>query len=236
MRKFLKIFVPLIVFTFVAGLYASGEEAEKGLSPDKAVEKLVKGNKRYYTGKMTHKNQGKKRRAETADGQQPFAVIVTCSDSRVAPEVVFDQGLGDIFVVRTAGNVIDDVAIGSIEYAVEHLGARLILVMGHKRCGAVKAVVDGAKVEGHLKAIVKKIKPAVNQAKKDKFELLDNSVRKNVLNVVKELEKSGPVLKKMTASKEVYIMPAYYDLDTGKVSPVSDKPVQPKKKGPIQYK
>ncbi len=235
MRKFMKIFIPFIVFTFVAGLYASSGNAEKALSPDKAVEKLVKGNKRYYTGKMTHKNQGKKRRAGTADRQKPFAVVVACSDSRVAPEILFDQGLGDLFVIRTAGNVIDDVALGSIEYAVEHLGVRLIVVLGHKRCGAVKAAVDGGKAHGHLIAIIKKIRPAVKKAKKEKYQLLDNSIRKNVLNVVNELEKSGPILKKKVAAKEIYIMPAYYDLETGKVTTVKGM-LKPKKPGPMRYK
>lgn len=217
MKKAIAVLV-FVLFSFV--VFAAHGSSEEGLSADKAMEKLEKGNKRYTSGKMTHKNQGKKRRAETAKTQEPFAVIVTCSDSRVSPEVLFDLGMGDIFVVRSAGNIVDDIGIGSIEYAVEHLGAKLIVVLGHERCGAVKATVDGGEAPGHIKKIVEKIKPSVEKAKKDKGDLLDNSIMKNVTAVVKELANAKPFLKEKAASGEIKVVGAYYDLDSGKVSGV----------------
>ncbi|HEY4484757.1 MAG TPA: carbonic anhydrase, partial [Nitrospiria bacterium] len=125
-----------------------------GLNPDKALTMLMEGNARYVEGKMLHPNQAADRMGELAKGQHPFAVILGCADSRVPPEIVFDQGLGDLFVLRVAGNIADDAVIGSIEYAVEHLGTTLVFVLGHERCGAVSAAVEvvtkGAKVPGHI--------------------------------------------------------------------------------------
>ena len=134
-------------------------------SANEALQKLIDGNKRFVTGQFALKDLGDARREELVKGQKPFAVILTCSDSRVPPEHIFDQGLGDIFVVRNAGNVVDPVTLGSIEYAVEHLLAPLVVVLGHDYCGAVKAAVDGGEAPGSIGAIIAKLLPSVEKAK-----------------------------------------------------------------------
>ncbi|HWI55307.1 MAG TPA: carbonic anhydrase, partial [Desulfobacteria bacterium] len=148
---------------------AAKEEAwPEGTDPGDSKMKLISGNVRYVSGKLQAKDlSAAKRKDLSENGQKPFAIVLTCSDSRVPPELVLDQGLGDIFVVRTAGNVVDPIAIGSIEYGVEHLHAPLIMVLGHEKCGAVKATVEAGdkKVEGNLGAIVDKIRPSVLKAK-----------------------------------------------------------------------
>ena len=141
---------------------------------------LLAGNARFVAGQPLHTRQNAARLSEVASGQKPSAIMVSCSDSRVAPEIIFDQGLGDLFVVRTAGQVVDDVALASIEYAVEHLGTALIIVLGHKRCGAVSAAVADGEAHGHLNALIDKIKPAVEQAKAMPGDALDNAVRAHV--------------------------------------------------------
>ena len=154
-------------------------------------------------------------RAATTKGQNPIAVVVTCSDSRTAPEIIFGKNLGRLFVIRTAGNVVDDVALGSIEYAVENLGVRLVIVMGHTECGAVKATVSGSHFPAHIASIVKKIRPAVNQAKTEQGDLLANSIRDNAKNVASQIRHDGAIPKNITGLK---VFPAVYDLETGKIT------------------
>lgn len=180
-------------------------------------DKLAEGNERFVSSKMSHSNISYQRRIEVAQGQNPFAVIVTCSDSRVPPEIIFDQGLGDLFVIRTAGNVVDDVAIASIEYAVEHLGVKLIVVMGHQKCGAVSAVVQGGELHGHLHVLSDAIAPAVEAAKKKTGNLLDNAIQKNVESVVDQLKNSQPILHEFYTESNLNIIGAVYNLETGKV-------------------
>lgn len=182
-----------------------------------ALLRLKVGNAKFVDNLSTRANKTAKRRAEVAQAQRPFAIVVSCSDSRVGPEVVFDQGLGDLFVVRTAGHVVDDVGLGSIEYAVEHLGASLIVVLGHERCGAVAATVAGGKAHGHLPAIVKAIKPAVAKAKGQQGDAVDNAVREHVREVVAQLTKAGPVLADRVKAGQLKVVGARYDLDTGRV-------------------
>src|SRR5258707_14587496 len=153
---------------FLLGAFASSFAAgPSNVSPDEALKRLVQGNSRFVFGHMTHVASGQvvEARRAVAKRQMPFAIIVGCSDSRVGPEIVFDQGLGDIFVVRTAGQVVDATALGSIEYAVEHLGSSLIVVLGHERCGAVSAAVAVTQEPGHIAAGLEAIEPAVEQTK-----------------------------------------------------------------------
>lgn len=187
------------------------------VTPEALLKRLQDGNERFIAGTPTQTTKDAKRRAEVAQGQKPFAIIVCCSDSRVGPEVVFDQGLGDIFVVRTAGQVVDDVALGSIEYAVEHLGAAFIVVLGHERCGAVAATVAGGEAHGHVAVIVKAIQPAAAKAKGQPGDAVDNTVRAQVLEVVGQLQKAGPVLAERVTAGKLKIAGARYDLDTGRV-------------------
>lgn len=185
-------------------------------SPTSALEKLVKGNIRFASGDSGHEHQGVDRRKAVANSQAPFAVIVTCSDSRLTPEFIFDQGIGDLFVVRVAGNTLDDVALGSIEYAVEHLGSNLIVVMGHERCGAVTAALKGGKLPGKLPAVVAPIKPACQNAEGD--FALDLAVRRNVENMVRLLAERNPVTKKLRDQRELRVVGMKYDLDSGEAT------------------
>ena len=160
-----------------------------------------------------------KRRAELTKSQHPFAIIVSCSDSRVPPEIVFDQGLGDLFVIRVAGNVIDDQSLGSIEYAVDHLAVRLIVVLGHQRCGAVKAAKETIAAKGkapaHIQSLVMAIQPAVEATVNGDLEA---TVKANVKDVVQALRSSTPILKPKVDSDELKVLGAYYSLDTGSVT------------------
>ena len=208
-------------FTALAVLAACGGSAfaaETAPVPhDESLKRLKAGNERFIADHATHTTKDAKRRAEVAQGQKPFAIVVSCSDSRVGPEVVFDQGLGDLFVVRTAGHVVDDVGLGSIEYAVEHLGAAFILVLGHERCGAVAATVAGGEAHGHIPAIVKAIKPAVAKAKGKPGDAVDNAVHAQVLEVVGQLQKAAPLLADRVKAGKLKVVGARYDLDTGRV-------------------
>ena len=190
---------------------------------DEAKQLLIDGNKRYTSDQVLADDVSKAKIEELAKGQYPFATILTCSDSRVSPEILFDQGLGDIFIVRTAGNVVDSIATGSVEYGAEHLKTPLLVVLGHSKCGAVKATVEavekGQTVEGNIGAIVSKIKPSVEKAKTEgakDAELFTKSEDDNVEAVIADLEKS-PVLKEMVEKGELKIVGAKYQVESGQV-------------------
>ena len=207
-----------IMFAFLAVGFAGGEGA--GISRDEAFKKLIEGNARFTEGKQAQKDLGSTRRTELTKGQHPFAVILSCSDSRVPPEHIFDQGLGDIFVVRVAGNIAGPIELGSVEYAVEHLGVPLVFVLGHQSCGAVKAAVEGGKPEGSIGSIVEKILPAVAAAKarvKDKDKLLDEAILENTKNMAKTLTQESAIIKHLVDSKKIKIAAGVYNLATGKV-------------------
>jgi len=184
---------------------------------DQALERLMAGNKRYVAAQQVHPHQTPERCIELRDGQYPFAVILGCADSRVPPEVIFDQGLGDLFVIRVAGNVLDDLVLGSIEYAVAHLHTPLIVVLGHSKCGAVGATVGGGKLEGHLPSLAAAIQPAAERVKDLSGDLVDNVVRANAKMVVEQLEASEPVLSELVDAGKLKVVAARYDLDTGEV-------------------
>ena len=201
-----------------------GHPDQPSVAPAEAISKLKEGNGRYTSGSLQHPGQTTERRTELAKTQHPYAAIVSCSDSRVPPEIVFDQGLGDLFVVRVAGNVINDEGLGSIEYTVDHLGTRLILVLGHQRCGAVEAaretIAAKGKAPGHIQSLVTAIKPAVEATAKDDLE---TTVKANVKNVVKALRSSTPILKAKVDSGEIQVIGGYYSLDTGAVTFLDEK-------------
>jgi carbonic anhydrase len=206
------------------------------ISPDEALQKLIDGNKRYVENLMTgNKLSDSATRTSLARSQKPYAIILSCSDSRVPPEIVFDKGLGEIFVVRVAGNIPDPVVLGSIEYAAEHLGSPLVMVLGHERCGAVVATV-GAKGKStgsaNIDAIVKEIAPNVKNAAKDcdackgeakcadskKDAFLECVVDSNAKTVAAGLTKKSKILKHLVEEKKLKIVAAKYDLDDGVVS------------------
>jgi carbonic anhydrase len=188
-----------------------------GLPPDQALQRLLEGNRRYVTDQARHPNQTTQRRLGLAKGQAPYAIILTCSDSRVAPELVFDQGLGDLFVIRNAGNILDDHVLGSMEYAVEHLHVELIVVVGHAKCGAVAAAVAGGEVPGHIRSLTDAIAPAVGDVKNLPGDKVDNAVRANARRVAKSLTQVEPFLKTAVTEGHLKVVAARYDLSTGKV-------------------
>lgn len=209
--------------TLVSALaFASGGV---GVSADEALQKLMDGNKRYVENQMgACKQSDTATREGLAKGQKPYAIILSCSDSRVPPEIIFDKTMGEIFVVRVAGNIPDPVVLGSIEYAAEHIGSPLIVVLGHERCGAVTAAVDAkGKPEGNIGQIIKTIAPAVKQAKKeakgkDKTVLVETAIDDNIKLVSAALLKKSHVIKELSASGKLKIVNAKYDLDDGKVT------------------
>ena len=201
------------------GAAATHTDHPSGVAAEVALDLLAKGNQRYVSGHLEHPRQSPGRRTELANTQVPSAIIIGCSDSRTSPELVFDQGLGDLFVIRAAGNVIDDHALGSAEYATEHLGTKLIVVLGHERCGAVNAardsVASNSEPHDHIASIVASIRPAVDATKGSDAEA---TCRANVKDVVAALRSSEPVLRGMVDSKQIQVVGAYYDLDTGVVT------------------
>ena len=186
-------------------------------TPEVALQRLIDGNARFVAGHPAHPNQSVARRVEVAAGQAPFAVVLTCSDSRVSPEFYFDQGLGDLFVVRGAGNTLNDHVIGSIEYAVEHLQASVIVVVGHEKCGAVAAAVAGGRAEGRIGTILAAIMPAVRESRNQAGDKTDNAARSNARLVVKTLPVTSPLIASAVQSGQIKIFAARYDLASGRV-------------------
>ena len=216
------------------------------ISPAEALLRLKEGNSRFIAGNAQHPHetsderayiakhsyenpgvvslgmtteQAAKRRAELTKSQHPFAIILSCSDSRVPPEIIFDEGLGDLFIVRVAGNVLNDEGLGSIEFAVDALAARLILVLGHQSCGAVdaamKTIAAKGNAPGHIQSLVTAIKPVVQSTPKSD---LDTMIKANVKHVVDTLRSSTPILKARVDSGDVQVVGGYYTLDTGAVT------------------
>jgi carbonic anhydrase len=218
------VIVGLLSASQFAGAADPGHSDQPSVAPAEAISKLKEGNGRYTSGNLQHPGQTTERRTALAKTQHPFATILSCSDSRVPPEIVFDQGLGDLFIVRVAGNVINDEGLGSIEYSVDHLGARLILVLGHQSCGAVdaarKTIAAKGKAPGHIESLVTAIKPAVEATAKDD---LDATIKANVKHVVDALRSSTPILKAKVDSGEVKVIGGYYSLDTGAVTFLDEK-------------
>ena len=194
------------------------EYAPEGLSPEEGIARLKEGNERFMTEALRNARFSAARRLTLLEGQSPFAVIVCCSDSRVPPEEVFDQGLGELFVVRTAGHVVDESAMGSIEYAVAFLGASLVVVLGHEDCGAVCAAISGKEHAGYMKFVVDAIKPAVEEVRASSGNDLPAAVRANINYVVEQIKKTDPYLASMVAEGKVRVVGALYTFRDGKVT------------------
>ena len=198
----------------VAGVVMASDTVVASLSPDVALAKLMAGNARFMASASSTAKPTAQRRVETAQAQHPFAIVVACADSRTPPELIFDQNIGDLFVIRTAGNLVDDHALGSIEYAVNHLGTRLIVVLGHERCGAVTAALASPTAPRHLDSLVRDIRPAVHLAKAEQGDLLVNAVRTNARLVAERIRKEAELGEHKA---EVRIVTGYYHLDSGEV-------------------
>jgi carbonic anhydrase len=194
--------------------------AKQNVTPDNAIEQLMQGNKRFATQKVKQPNRGSFRLREVAKGQNPFAAILGCADSRVPAEIVFDQGLGDLFVVRVAGNVATPEEIGSLEYGTLVLGAKVILVLGHQKCGAVKATIEDKPVPGKIGSILEQIKPAVVASQNQSGDLLKNATLANIKNQIAIL-KTSPVVADLIKGDKLKIIGGFYDLDTGIVTTVT---------------
>jgi carbonic anhydrase len=194
---------------------AASQEASP--SAETALTELKAGNAHHAGKRYQHPHQTAARQRELASGQHPHAIVLSCADSRVAPEIIFDQGLGDLFDVRVAGNVAGDTEVASIEYAAAHLHTPLLVVMGHQMCGAVTAAADAQEPEGHLPSLVAMIHPAVESARKQPGDLIGNAVRINVENVVRQLRGSKPILAGLVDRGALTVAGAVYSLDSGKV-------------------
>jgi carbonic anhydrase len=215
----------LLTAFFVSAGLAAATATAPGITPQEALTKLKEGNIRFVSGTHRHTGDSMEVVKTLAAGQKPYAIVLTCSDSRVPPELLFDSGVGELFVVRVAGNVVDPIILGSIEYAAEHLGSPLILVLGHEKCGAVKATVElKGKGTGNIGAIVQAIRPALKKtsdAKKaspdDQAQFVEAVADANIALVKESLTGKSPVLKHLVAANKVQIVSAKYHIDHGEV-------------------
>jgi carbonic anhydrase len=221
MKKIL-ICVLTVYITFSA--LAATHEIIKGISPDDAMKMLLNGNKRFASSQPQHPHQSIDQRIKTAkQGQKPFATILSCSDSRVPLEIIFDAGIGDIFVIRNAGNVVEKVALGSIEYSIEHLGSKLIVVLGHTKCGAVTAVVNKDQVGGNMTGFTDKIKPAVAKTRADHKDLAGEalileSTKANVRKSIEDIIRSSRDVSELVKTGKIKIVGAIYDVEKGTIT------------------
>jgi len=193
------------------------------LTPDEALARLMKGNARYVEG-VAARHDFKHEREALSKGQNPYAGILSCADSRIVPEYTFDSGRGDLFVCRVAGNFLNDDGIASFEYGVAVLGVPLLLVLGHKACGAVdsaiKSIKEGTTLPGHLPALVTALTPAVKAAMSQPGNVLDNAIKENVLRNCEKLKTASPIIDKAVGEKKVQVVGGVYNLDSGKVEMV----------------
>jgi carbonic anhydrase len=196
--------------------------ANNNISPDKALEQIMSGNKRFTSGKVTNSRQDLASLKKVSKEQKPFAAILGCADSRVPSEIVFDQGFGDLFIVRCAGNVATPEETGSLEFGTLVLGAKVLMVMGHAGCGAVKATMKGDPVPGSISSVLDQIKPGIKDIKgspEDKATL-KKATEANVMAQIKEL-KASPVLSELITAGKLKIVGGYFDFETGQVSLIS---------------
>ena len=204
---------------FLAGgldlTFSTPAQAQSNLTPDEALKELMDGNKRFTSGKLTSFDHDLAiLKQHTEEKQEPFAAVLSCADSRVPVELIFDQSIGHIFVTRVAGNVVTPELIGSLEYGAAVLGTKVILVMGHSNCGAVKATMQGKEVPGQISSLFPHIQPAVDQDGKD----LANTTKANAKIQADLLSKSSTVISGMVKSGSVKVLPAYYDVGNGSVT------------------
>lgn len=222
-RHFLKLAAGAVLGLGVAGRAGAAPNPprlQNVIAPDAALERLMEGNKRYVSGSM-HRHDFLAERPALRSGQNPFAGILSCADSRIAPEYAFDTGRGDLFVCRVAGNFANADTIASFEFGVAVLKTPLILVLGHQGCGAIdstiKAVKDGAKFPGHIPSLVKALKPAVKDVLDRPGNLLENATEQNVRLTVKTLRSATPILSEAVADGKLKVVGAVYDLHDGRV-------------------
>jgi carbonic anhydrase len=203
------------VFCLAAGVWGAGQKEAAGVAPDEAIRRLEEGNRRFVASASRAKE-----RAALVQGQHPYAVVLTCADSRVPPEILFDEALGKLFVVRVAGNVVDPDVLGSIEYAVEHLHSHLLVVLGHDKCGAVQAALDGGTPPPDIAALISHITPAVATARSrglDAAGTLNAAVRENAILQSRQATVQSELVAELVKKKELKIVTGVYHLDSGKI-------------------
>lgn len=217
----LKFILAFSFFNCIQNVIGQVKESNKDVLID-----LLEGNTRFVKEQYQDHSNLKEKIMRLSKAQNPKAIVISCSDSRVPPEIIFDQNLGDLFVVRVAGNVASDAVIGSIEYAVRHLGVGLIIVLGHERCGAVRATIEKNRDTDHITLITDYIGTELERAKKMQGDLVDNTVRVNITKTVgiikRNIDSHNDILEKSFIKGNLRIVGAYYDLDTGVIE-ITDK-------------
>lgn len=197
------------------------QESQANMTPETALEYLIEGNARFVNNLKAHRNLLEQVN-ETTEGQYPFATILSCIDSRVSAELIFDQGLGDIFSIRIAGNILNDDILGSMEFACKIVGTKLIVVLGHNRCGAVNGAIDQVEL-GNLTGLLDKIKPAIDAVKQESTNDSDDEdfrnkvVKRNVIDVANEIPERSEILRQMISDGEIAIAKGVYSVETGQV-------------------
>lgn len=221
MNRLFNIAIASLLFSFLA-ILTPVSKTKDNVTADSVLAELTAGNAHHVAHRYQHPHETAERQRELASGQNPHAEILSCADSRVPPELIFDQGLGDLFIIRVAGNVVSDTELGSLEYGAEHLHVPLLVVLGHQHCGAVTAAVEGGEAEGHIAALVNLLRPAVEKTRGMPGDHVENAVKANVEMVVKQLRSSTPVLAKLVSEGKLKVVGAVYSLDTGKVTWLPD--------------
>ena len=202
----------------VPSINNSSNSSEESEEAEQSLEKLLSGNENYLSGNITPNIDASLRTDLATNGQHPYAIVITCSDSRVPAELIFDSSLGDIFVIRTAGNVVSDFEIGSVEYGAEHLESPLVLVLGHTNCGAVTAATEGGEAGGKIQSIVDEITPSVQKAKDEGAEdVLSTAIEINVMNSVSKIL-SSDIIKELVEEGKVEVVGGVYDINTGTIT------------------
>ncbi len=193
-------------------------------SADEALATLLEGNKRFISGDLEHPNHSLESLKAMAFTQEPIATILTCSDSRVPPVDIFDQGIGDIFVIRVAGNVFNDHVMGSIEYAVEMLHTPLVMVMGHSCCGAITAVASAKKLDGHMATFTPPIQSALKRVHGLEGDLINNAAKSLAMMLAEQIARSEPIIAHHVTEGKIKVIPSYFDLSTGEVHLLNAQP------------
>jgi carbonic anhydrase len=226
-RRFLKIAAAATASAAMPGIAFAQKAPPKPqnvVAPNDALKILMQGNRRYVRG-LTKRHDFINEREALSKGQNPYAGILSCADSRIAPEYAFDSGRGDLFVCRVAGNFLNDDVTASFEYAVSVLNAPLLMVLGHKSCGAIDAAIkslkDNTTLPGHLPSLVSALRPAVEAAAKQSGNAVDNAVKQNVILNVEKLKTASPIIDKYVTDKKVIVVGAVYNLDNGRVELVT---------------
>jgi len=231
-RRVAVVLAAVAIFASILTRLTAGEVPDPSirLLRDASLMLLKEGNARYATDKPQHPHLDAERRSSTvAQGQEPFATVLACSDSRDPVELIFDRGVGDLFVVRVAGNIVGTSELASMEYGVAHLNTPLLIVMGHTKCGAVTAVVKGVELHGHLHSLAEKIKPAADRVKAetpDADEAVPKAIQANVWQSIEDIIKQSSVIREKIAAGRVQVMGALYDLEGGKVAWLGLHPAQ----------